>query len=538
MQNVAVATTSSDLKQIKLPQTLRTNAILGAITLAALWLILCRHLSNEWSANDQYSYGWFVPFFAAYLFWLRWEDRPAAFDGNIQHPTSDIQHRSRPCWIAVTVTVLALFLLLPVRLVEVGNPDWRPLGWIHASIVVALTLFIVWRIGGATWLRHFAFPICFTFVAVPWISDIEIPLVQGLMRIVAAIATEILNLLGQPAKLEGNLIRVNTGLVGVNEACSGVRSLQTSLMIGLLFGELQHLVFVRRIVLVAGAIGIAFVANCLRALFLVWLAASEQVQSVSRWHDIAGYSIVVAVFVGTMLLAAALRAPKGEKAKAEDKIKGTVSQTAFLSPASSLLLVLCWLIAVEIGVEAWYRAHEGRLVKAAEPWSVHWPENAPGFRAIAIPEETKNILRFDQGREAAWILPSGSNESLRANMFFFRWNPGTGSILRARSHRPDICLPSVGWEQTGDFGVRSYFVNPSHALPFRHFSFKAERPGQSAAVAHAFFCMREDKVPANAAQFDIGRMTATEWDRSDRLRVVLKGLRNPGQQMLQLILLG
>src|SRR2546430_9105136 len=45
---------------------------------AALWLILWRQLSGEWSVNDQYSYGWFVPFFAIVLFWIRWDDRPQA----------------------------------------------------------------------------------------------------------------------------------------------------------------------------------------------------------------------------------------------------------------------------------------------------------------------------------------------------------------------------------------------------------------------------------------------------------------------------
>src|SRR3954464_13187805 len=47
-----------------------------AASLGILWFVLCRHLSSEWSLNEQYSYGWFVPFFAVYLFWLRWEDRP------------------------------------------------------------------------------------------------------------------------------------------------------------------------------------------------------------------------------------------------------------------------------------------------------------------------------------------------------------------------------------------------------------------------------------------------------------------------------
>jgi len=42
-----------------------------ALALGALWFVCCRHLSEEWRFNEQYSYGWFVPFFAAYLFWLR-----------------------------------------------------------------------------------------------------------------------------------------------------------------------------------------------------------------------------------------------------------------------------------------------------------------------------------------------------------------------------------------------------------------------------------------------------------------------------------
>src|SRR5436190_5828623 len=61
-----------------------------AFTLAALWFVLCRHLSGEWSVNEQYSYGWFVPFFAAFLFWLRWEDRPEAGSR-----TSEVRDRKR-----------------------------------------------------------------------------------------------------------------------------------------------------------------------------------------------------------------------------------------------------------------------------------------------------------------------------------------------------------------------------------------------------------------------------------------------------------
>ena len=117
------------------------------------------------------------------------------------------------------------------------------------------------------WLRHFAFPVAFIFVAVPWPTAVEAPIIQGLMRVVARVAAETAMLLGIPAQVEGNLIRVSNGLVGVNEACSGIRSLQTALMIGLLFGELKRLSILRRVALVVGAVAIALFANFFRAFF-------------------------------------------------------------------------------------------------------------------------------------------------------------------------------------------------------------------------------------------------------------------------------
>src|SRR6266480_4601728 len=207
------------------------------------------------------------------------------------------------CNISALRAIPALLLLLPARLFEIANPEWRLLDWVHATAVVTLTLLFIWSAGGGPWLRHFAFPVAFIFVAVPWPTVVEVPIIQGLMRVVASVAAETAMLLGIPAQVEGNLIRVTNGLVGVNEACSGIRSLQTSLMIGLLFGELKRLSVLRRITLIGGAILIALLANLVRAVFLVVVAGTKDISEVSRWHDIAGYTIIVLVFVGTMGIA-------------------------------------------------------------------------------------------------------------------------------------------------------------------------------------------------------------------------------------------
>jgi exosortase len=543
--------------------------ITALIVLATLWFILFRQLSGEWSVNEQYNYGWFVPFLAFFLFWLRWKDRP---DPEVKSQRSETANNCRAL-VASLIAVPALLLLLPIRLFEIANPDWRPLGWIHAASVATLTLLYIWYIGGAPWLRHFAFPILFFFVAVPWVTPIEIPIIQGLMRVVAAVAAETVTLFGIPTQLEGNLIRIPSGVVGVNEACSGVRSLQTALMIGLLLGELKRLSILRRVALVAGAIAIAFVGNCVRAFFLVWIAATKNIAAIDRWHDVAGYSIVAAVFAGSLLLAILLqrksrpaavvagvspanmeglqpaRLPLQRRSE-KSEIRGQKSERSyFLLPTFYFLLSLCWLVFVEIGCESWYRAHERNLV-ATTRWDVQWPETAPNFHEIKMNEEVRRILRFDRGHAAAWTWPTTSSPevSSAANskkitclLYLFRWNPGQNSVLLANLHRPDVCLPASGWKQAADTGVHTYPTDNSFALPFRHFEFRRGTPGKSTQqIAHAFYCLSEDRVSGpSAAGLKLAQMTGAHstWTRNERIRQVLEGRRHLGQQVMEVIFL-
>src|SRR6266446_500962 len=97
-------------------------------------------------------------------------------------------------------------------------------------------------------------------------------------------------------------------------------------MIGLLLGELKRLSILRRVALVAGAIAIAFIANCARAFFLVWIAATENIAAVDRWHDIAGYTIITLVFVGSWFLAILLGRGKAEVRSQKSEARGQKSE--------------------------------------------------------------------------------------------------------------------------------------------------------------------------------------------------------------------
>jgi len=550
VQNLATPQKTADASAMS-EKHFSAPLVLSVLFLVALWFVLCRQLSGEWSVNQQYNFGWFVPFFAIYLFWLRWQDRP-----QLQIPNSEGEIRKRQR-VAALLAIPALLLLQPARLFEIANPEWRLLDWVHATAVVTLTLLFIWSAGGGPWLRHFAFPVAFIFVAVPWPTVVEVPIIQGLMRVVASVAAETAMLLGIPAQVEGNLIRVANGLVGVNEACSGIRSLQTSLMIGLLFGELKRLSVLRRITLIGGAILIALLANLVRAVFLVVVAGTKDLSEVSRWHDIAGYTIIVLVFVGTMGIAYLL----GESGTRHRRSEvGGNWQLAMSFPGLYLATTLCWLLLVEIATEAWYRAHETNLVSPAR-WSVHWPEQARNFRKLKIDPEIRSVLRFDEGEAAAWTITSrpdaetslpeeAAPSATRAHasgenimpcfLYVFRWKPGRNSALLANLHRPDVCLPASGWTQIADDGVRNYSLSGQIEMPFRHFEFQRRFQDSAPQTAHAFYCLSEDRAAARAALprgADLPSMSGSpsEWTRGERLGAVLEGRRHLGQQVIEAI---
>jgi hypothetical protein len=166
---------------------------------------------------------------------------------------------------------------------------------------------------------------------------------------------------------------------------------------------------------------------------------------------------------------------------------------------------------------------------------------------LKIDEEIRAVLRFDDGQAAAWRVTPTLNRSapdtVLCSLFVFRWNPGKNSALLANLHRPDVCLPASGWKQVADEGVRSYPVSPSFELPFRHFEFQRNFEGSAPQIAHAFYCLSEDRA-SNAFTSGAGINSPgmfgsrSEWTRAERLRSVLEGRRHLGQQVLEAIFIG
>lgn len=469
---------------------------------ALVWLELSSRLRFEWSINPQYSYGWAVPLLAGYVFWQRWQSAPASSRADMK-------------MLAGLVIILGAVFLIPVRLVQEANPDWRLLSWAMALCAAAITAGGVYLAGGMRWVRWFAFPILFFFVAVPWPTNLEQFVIQGLMRIDALINVEVLNAIGIPAVQMGNVIEVGSGFVGIDEACTGIRSLQATFMVSLFLGEFYGFPLLRRVLLVVSGAILAFVCNLIRTFLLVWLGAEHGFAAIKNWHDPAGHTILMVCLAGLWGLSWILRR------KDEDAPKSARPPQAFRIPRLVLVSLLVLTVIAEAGTHLWYRAHESRTTQLA-PWTIAWPTQATNWKEVPIEESAQGLLRYNEGGGGDWTGDDGHNFS----MYFFKWLPGRTAGLFIKNHRPDICLPASGMKLRG--GVQNKLVTVNGvALPIRAYVF--ENAGRA---LHVFYCYWDGTPP------EPGMVDHENWTAAGRLEAVRKGKRDVGTQMLEIVAWG
>lgn len=474
------------------------------LALASCWLLLFDELLGEWEINAQYSYGYMVPLLGAVLVWRRWPERPCA------SPSGGMSSMALVC------AGLLLFLL-PLRLVVEANPEWRLAYWLHGFQALGLTCCFLYWLGGWSWVRIFTPPIAFMLIAVPWPMEVEQAAIQGLMRFVAGTTVSLVNWLAIPAIQHGNLVEVRAGMVGIDEACSGVRSLQSALMLSLFLGEMYRFSVLRRLVLLGGSLLLVLASNLARTTFLVWAAASHGMRQMQSWHDFAG-NFVMAIILPSLMLFAYLVNPRS------DQLSPPPAGKPFHFPAVPRWLglgVFAWIAIAQLTTEIWYRAHETTLIPNKR-WTVSWPAGNPEFKKAEVPETSLAILRCSSSQAASWQDDDGDLWS----GFFLRWNPGKNSAQLAKGHRPDICLPAVGAQLVEDLGQSALDANGVR-LVFRRQTFMS-----GDRLFYVFYCLCSDyRAPGEKPLLEDG-------SEASRLDAVLAGKRHLGQQVVEFVLIG
>lgn len=247
-------------------------------------------LQFQWRVLIEYQYGWMVVLLAGFLVWERWPTRPR-------------QPVPAPAWACLSLAVAGAPFVLIAEIYKQSVARSLASSFALSLGCVLFIAALLAYLGGWSTLRHFLFPLLFLFVAVPLPGILWNPVVLTLQSVITWLNVELLNLIGIPAQQHANTIHLPRCVVGVDEACSGVRSLQSSIMAALFIGDLTLRRTGSRVLLLLGGISLALVGNLIRSFYLSLTAHRHGLKALEGIHDAAGWSILAFTALGVVALA-------------------------------------------------------------------------------------------------------------------------------------------------------------------------------------------------------------------------------------------
>jgi len=267
----------------------------GIIAALLVWLYLptLTRLAAQWWDDPNFSHGFFVPLFSAFVIWQE-RTRLAALN-------------KRPSWAGIWLLALGLCMLI------VGQMG-AELFFARLSLLVVLAgliiLFLGWNL-----FRALLFPWAFLLLMIPLPAIVLNQITFPLQLLASKVASTTLPWVGVPVLREGNVIVLPAMALEVAEACSGIRSLMSLTALAVIYGYLMERRVGIRVLLAVASIPIAVAANSLRIVgtgLLVQYWDPDKAQGF--FHEFSGWLIFVVSLIMLYLLHRAVRMVWGEEA--------------------------------------------------------------------------------------------------------------------------------------------------------------------------------------------------------------------------------
>ncbi len=257
--------------------TLSWRAAVIAVVLAMVWVVAwlpttAAGMVSIWARSDTFMHGFVIAPFALWLV-LRLRDRIATLAPKPAYSALPLVAAAGLAWSAgslAVVDVVSQFALV-------------------AMLVLAVPSLMGWKV-----TRMLMFPLGFLFFMVPF-GEFLLP---PLMTWTADFTVAAVRASGVPVYQDGLEFVLPSGRWSVVEACSGVRYLIASVVVGSLYAYLSYRSAWRRATFVAASIVVPIVANWIRAYLIVMLGhLSNNTIAVGVDHLIYGW-----IFFGVVLL--------------------------------------------------------------------------------------------------------------------------------------------------------------------------------------------------------------------------------------------
>jgi exosortase len=444
---------------------------------AITWTI---HLAPKWLHNPDLSHGLFTPILFVLL--LRESRRQGPHYFLPDHPRAVT---------ALLVTILGLSLLV----LATGSLYAAATQWSHPLVEFLLGIsFTGALVGGALVFASSSIRLLplnwISAVAISlWVLSLPVPpgtyndLTLSLQFRVTENVLSALHLLGIPAIRNGNIINLSHSAVGVEEACSGVRSLISCIYAGVFFSAAFVRTWPSRTILIILAPLIAVLMNFVRSLSLT-LMANANIDIEGTWHDVTGFAILVTtalLLAGIALLLEKIENRPNAPIK-PDPFPARVSPSAATRKLATLLSTACALGLVGIASFQFLTRPVSSVGFEAPELDDWLPSEALGWKMAASQDiyRFSNILETEELIQRSYGRIDESGNLISITMYIAYWKPGQSAVSSVASHTPDACWPGAGWKaeetdtrtaqlplldrttETAEYRVFSYHNTPRH----------------------------------------------------------------------------
>jgi exosortase A len=220
-------------------------AALAVVGILAVYADTAASIVAIWWRSQTFAHGFVV---VPISLWLVWRDRATL-----------AEIPARPWWPGLLLVLLAGAMWFAMAVGDV-------LGLRQFALVFMLQAAVV-TVVGPRLARALAFPLLFLLFAVP-AGEFLLP---TLIDRTADFTVAALRASGVPVFREANHFVIPSGAWSVVEACSGLRYLIASVMIGIVYAAVSYRSPLRRAAFIAASIVVPIVANWLRAYMIVMM---------------------------------------------------------------------------------------------------------------------------------------------------------------------------------------------------------------------------------------------------------------------------
>jgi len=301
--------------------------------MAGLTLFLIWDQHYWWKLRDEYAFGFIVPLFVAYILFERWPELSKGLVGGGETREDSSAEAVGPKVLSITLHVLAVLMVVGGMLSFLVGGLYRAmegqnlissnsLAFGYANILLGgAFLYADRRSDGAIvplierWhlALLFLFPALIWMLSVPMFNAIHKMISTFLMNKVAVVVYYVFDILGFAVVREGSVLKLPLGDVGIEDACSGIRSLTACLFAGSFLGAVYFKQLWKKVFLVGTAMLFAFINNIFRSLFLTAWAYAHGPEGLEAHvtvlgidlgnvHDFTGWVVLGMTVIGLLIL--------------------------------------------------------------------------------------------------------------------------------------------------------------------------------------------------------------------------------------------